>query len=120
MDTARKRIVAKVSGAFTFPEILKAIDGSVHDPAFQRGFDVFSDHTEVEAPITPPDARAMVNHLENLSDFLAGARWAVVTATPASYGMLRMVSVLAERVPMDVQVFESLEAAEAWLATPRG
>ena len=64
-------------------------------------------------PVTPSQAKQMVEHLVNLADVFAGTRWAVVTSQPASYGMMRMVSVHAERVPMDVRIFSSLEAAES-------
>lgn len=44
----------------------------------------------------------------------------MVTREPASYGMMRMMSVLVERVPMEVQIFETIEEAEEWLgSSPR-
>ena len=49
----------------------------------------------------------------------AGDRWAIVATVPASYGMMRMLSVHAERVPMDARVFERAEDAESWLDSPR-
>ena len=115
IDEERRCVVARVYGDFTFDDILEAIDHSVRDPRFRPGFAVLSDHTEVGEPLTPSQARRMVDHLESLADLMAGSRWAVVTSKAASFGMLRMVSVLAERVPMDVQVFSSHEEAEAWL-----
>ena len=42
-----------------------------------------------------------------------------MTRNPASYGMMRMVAVLAEQVPMKVEVFETLAAAGAWLDAVR-
>ena len=118
VDEARRRIVARVFGNFTLGDIVEAIERSVRDPKFQRGFAVLSDHTEVGEPLTPDQAQQMLSRLKNLSEFVAGSRWAVVTSKPASYGMLRMVSAYAKTVPMDVQVFSSHEEAEAWLSSP--
>lgn len=118
VDEGRRRIVATVSGSFTLAEILDAIDRSVRDPRFRPGFAVLSDHRTVEEPLTPEQAGRMVDHLESLAELMAGSRWAVVTSKAASYGMLRMVSALVKHIPMEVQVFSSLEEAEAWLASP--
>lgn len=119
VDEKRRCIVAKVYGNFTTAEIFAVIDRSVWDPKFRPGFSILSDHTEVGEPITPNQARQMVGHLVSYADSFAGARWAVVTSKLASYGMVRMLSILAERVPMDVEVFYSHEEAEAWLASSR-
>ncbi|MDX1649755.1 MAG: hypothetical protein R3263_07855 [Myxococcota bacterium] len=121
IEKDRRRVRAAISGAVGMADILRAIDESVAHPDFERGFDVLSDHTEVTRVITVGQLREMVAHLESLAPQMAGARWAVATRRPASYGMMRMLSVYAERVPMTVEVFDSLVEAEAWLdalATP--
>ena len=119
MDASRRLVVLDVSGTLTLNEILDAIHRSVTDPAYQPGFGVLSDHTAVEEPLTPSQAREMAARLEELSASLGGSRWAVVTAQPASYGMIRMVSALVEPAGIDVRVFSSHEEAEAWLASRR-
>lgn len=120
IDERRRLVVAKVEGDFTLAEVLEAISKAVSDPRFQPGFSVLSDHRKVGTPLTPVQAQAMVAHLGTLADSLAGARWAVVTENPASFGMLRMVSVLAQRVPMEVEVFPSLDQAHHWLQQGAG
>ena len=115
VDEERRCIFAKVSGKFTIQEIVETINKSVQDPKFRPGFSVLSDHSQVREPITAQQAEQTIEHLVNLSDSMAGSRWAVVTTTAASYGMMRMLSVLAERVPMEVQVFSSQSEAEVWL-----
>ena len=107
--------MVRVYGEFTHDEIVETINRCVRDPEFRPGFKVLSDHTAVKVPVTPSQAKQMVEHLVNLADAFAGTRWAAVTSLPASYGMMRMVSVHAERVPLEVQIFSSLEEAEAWL-----
>lgn len=117
IDEERRCIVARVYGEFTRDEIVETIDRCVRDPEFRPGFGVLSDHTAVEVPLTASQAKQMVEHLVNLTDVVAGTRWAVVTTQAASYAMIRMVSVLAERVPLEVQIFSSTEEAEAWLGS---
>lgn len=115
IDEERRCVVAKISGDFTLDEIVETIDRSVRDPRFRPGFAVLSDHTAVGEPLTPVQARRMVDHLESLANVMRGSRWAVVTTKAASFGMLRMVSALAERIPMEIRVFSSHQDAEAWL-----
>jgi hypothetical protein len=117
IDELAGRVISEVSGDFTIEEIVKAISGSVQDPRFRPGFHILSDHTSVGAPLTTIQAKQMMAHLETLSKHLRGSRWAVVTTKAASYGMFRMTSVLAERIPMEIQVFHSHEDAEAWLTS---
>ena len=117
IDEERRCVIATVCGDFTMEEIVETINRSVLDPKFRPGFAVLSDHTAVGEPLTSSQARQMVDHLKGLAESFAGSRWAIVTSKPASYGMLRMVSVLAEGVPMEVQVFSSHEEAEAWLSS---
>ena len=116
IDEDARRIVSTVSGDFTIEDIISAIGGSVKDPRFQPGFHIISDHTAVGTPLTTVQAKQMVGYIESLSKYLRYSRWAVVTAKDASFGMFRMASVFAERVPMEIQVFNSHEEAEAWLS----
>jgi hypothetical protein len=119
IDKRQRLVVAKVVGDFTIEDIVKGVDDSVNDPDFEPGFDVLSDHSKIGTPITVTQAKQMVAHLESLSHLMAGTRWAVVASKPASYGMMRMLAVLAERVPMKVEVFQTLDEAQAWLGRPK-
>ncbi|MCA9506048.1 MAG: hypothetical protein KC616_23360 [Myxococcales bacterium] len=115
LDEERRRVLFRLEGDFTLDEIFEVIDRAVLDPRFQPGFSVLTDHLAVGEPLTPPQARRMVDHLIGLESRLGGSRWAVVTKRPASFGMMRMVGALASRVPVEVQIFGSLSEAEAWL-----
>jgi len=118
IDEKAMRIFSTVSGDFSIEDIVTAISGSVQDPRFRPGFHILSDHTSVGTPLTPTQAKQMLAHMETLSKYLRDSRWAVVTTKAASYGMFRMASVLAERIPMEIQVFHTHGDAEAWLAGP--
>ena len=118
VDKARRRVWAEVSGTFTLGEIVAAIAQALGHPDFEPGFDILSDHTQITEPITSEQLQQMASHLKAQSHLLAGSRWAVVATQPASYGMMRVWSVLAEQVPLEVHVFDALEDAEQWLASP--
>ena len=119
IDTERRLIVATVFDEISDTDIIEALNASVSDPDFEPGFNVLSDHTRITRPITTEQVKLMVGHMESLSDHLAGARWAIVTNSPASYGMMRMLSVFAERVPIELQVFRDADEANKWLASTK-
>lgn len=116
IEKDRKRVIAIVTGDLSIDEMINAINSSTKDPDFERGFDVLSDHTGINEPISTTQAEALARHLESLKEFYSGSRWAVVTRKAASYGMMRMLSVFLTKVPMELQAFYSLEEAEAWLS----
>jgi hypothetical protein len=119
IDAARRLIVATVFDEISDTEIIEALTSSLNDPDFERGFNVLSDHTRITQAITTEQVKLLVNHMESLSDHLAGARWAIVTNSPASYGMMRMLSVFAERVPIELRVFRDADEANRWLASTK-
>jgi hypothetical protein len=84
-----------------------------------RRYDVLSDHRGLVEPATR-------EQLLQLSDFLVSRgspfhdrRWAVIVGSQASYGMIRLLSVHLEAVPIWVAPFHDEGEAEAWLARPR-
>ncbi len=119
IDTGPRLIVATVFGEISDTDIVEALNASVSDPDFEPGFNVLSDHTRITRPITTEQVKLMVDHMESLSNHLAGARWAIVTKSPASYGMMRMLSVFAKRVPLELQVFRDADEANKWLASAK-
>lgn len=79
------------------------------------GFDLYSDHRGLTAPIDPGQLHAFLGHLDSAAHAVRGRRWAVVVGSAASFGMMRMLSVHAQRLPLEVAVFWEPAAAEAWL-----
>ena len=115
MDHDARLVRAAVEGNFTIEDMLDCVSGAAAE-AGGPGYNVLSDHREIGEPATRPQLEALVSHIAALRQYFGGARWAVIVTTPASYGMMRMLSVLAERVPMEVRVFRAAdaEAAELW------
>lgn len=122
IDADLRRVIATVTGIVTIEEMLDALLAVTDDPTYEPGFDIYSDHREIEQSLGTGQVMQLAGHLERLAAKVAGARWAIVTTAPASYGMMRLFSVHAEQIPMSVSVFRETAEAEEWLApqsTPR-
>ncbi len=119
VDRQAHLVRLEVAGTLTSSEMTTAIDGVIKEMGTDSGFDVLSDHRGLETPATPAQLESLVWHLRLHGHPMHGRRWAIVTRTAASYGMMRMLSVLAERIPMQVSVFQDPADAEHWLAGPR-
>jgi hypothetical protein len=118
LDETHRIVRLELSGTLTTAEMLEALDRASRDVAGRGRYRVLSDHRGVETPATREQIEAVVAHLDREEGVFRGTRWAVVTVTPASYGMIRMLAVLAERIPIEVGIFEGVGDAEAWLGPP--
>jgi hypothetical protein len=108
---------AEVWGSVTTEEIIAAVDSVMQDPDFHSGLNGLSDHRQVDQILTPEQMHRLLNHLTTFRDRLANRRWAVVTGSQAAYGMIRMTSAHATRIPLDIRPFKTLEEAREWLST---
>jgi len=115
VDKTRQRIVANLDGEISITEIFDTIQSSLRHPDFQPGYNILSDHRKIERVITPDEVESTINLLAGYVDSIRNTKWAIVTRKPASYGMMRLLSVHAERIPMKVRVFKDMKAAENWL-----
>ena len=113
LDQAVRLVRATVEGDFTAEDMLDCVSSAARELE-HAGWNILSDHRAIGAPATRAQIERLVDRLYDLRRVFAGARWAVVVAQPASYGMMRMLSTLAEEVPLTVRVFGELEGAEGW------
>ena len=116
IDRPARLIRSTVEGTFTAAEMLSCVSTAVNE-AHEPGFNIISDHRLIGEPATRDQVELLVDHLTDLRRYVRESRWAVIVAKPASFGMMRMFSVLAERVPLTVRVFMDAEEAEAWART---
>lgn len=119
IEKDKKRVYAVLSGTISLDEMINTINGAVEDKDFRPGFDVLSDHSEIEQPIETDQVKYLAGYIEKLRANFAGTRWAVVTRSEVSYGMMRMLSAFLEKIPMRLEVFYSKEDAENWLQAPK-
>jgi hypothetical protein len=119
IDRAERIVRLTVTGALSIDEMRRTVDAVVAETEGEGGFCVLSDHRGLSTPSTPAQLEALVEYMHIAGRPFHRARWAVVTSNPASYGMMRLLMVIAERVPILVNVFEDMESAEHWLRTSR-
>ena len=119
-DPAAHLVVATISGPLSLPDMEATVNAVVTCPGAAPTDGILTDHTGIEAPITPRDLERFLTVLEAHAPALRRRHWAIVAGTPASYGMMRMLSVGALRIPLDVRVFHDAVSARAWLADPAG
>ncbi|UCF63717.1 MAG: STAS/SEC14 domain-containing protein [bacterium] len=115
IEKDKKRVRAVIKGKITTEEIIQAINKSLHDPDFENGFDILSDHTGIEKAITTDQVMKTSSHIQNFKDRFKGSRWAVVTEKEVSYGMMRMLSTYLEKASLSMRVFKTYEDADNWL-----
>lgn len=118
LDTIEHILRFEIIGTVTTDEMTLAVDRSLETLAEDATCSLLSDHRRITMPATVEQVEAFVEHLRRHAQAAHGRRWAIVTTSPASFGMMRMLSILAERIPMTVQVFQEMAAAEQWLARP--
>jgi hypothetical protein len=116
IEPEKELIRAEAVGDLSAAEMIAAVNAAVEDPAFRPGFSILSDHRHIGKALTPEQASELVGHLSRLTRYFAGVRWAVVSTKTASVGMMRLLSVHLEQVPLTLEVFSSMNEAERWLA----
>ena len=116
LDTHAHVIRFVLTGTLSLNEMIAATDAMVKEVGGNGSYDVLSDHRGLDTPATVEQLEALVEHLRRRAKALHGKKFAVVTATAASFGMMRMLSVLAERIPMTVEIFQDVATAEQWLS----
>jgi hypothetical protein len=119
LEADRRLVRFEIVGDFTLGEIFDNIGAALTHPEHRPGFDVLSDHIQIGRPITTAELEQVISHLATHAERLRGSHWAIVTRRPASYGMMRMLSAHAARIPLDVEVFQTLAEADEWLKSSR-
>jgi hypothetical protein len=117
-DAEAHLVLATISGPLSLPDMEATVRAVIACPGADPTDHILTDHTGISAPITPPDLERFLAILEFHADGLRRRCWAIIAGTPASYGMMRMLSVGASRIQLDVRVFHDEAAARAWLADP--
>ncbi len=112
-DRRRARLV--IHGRVETDEILSAVDQVALDPEFGADFAILSDHRDVVEPLTPEQARKLIERLEHHGETMRGRHWVAIVDSPASYGMMRLMSARLESLGIRVDIVESSEEADTLL-----
>jgi hypothetical protein len=106
-------------GVLTLAEMVATVQAVLDDLEPGRRYDVLSDHRELEEPATREQMLQLTEFLRSRGTPFHGRRWAVIVGGPASYGVIRMLSVHLEAAPIHTMPFYDAAEARAWLAEPR-
>ncbi len=100
-------------------ELARLFAAIVVDPGFQPGFGFYRDRRGME----PMKRGTLQANLATLAATpgLTGTRWAYVVSDPANFGMARMAAMLGDGSALELQIFDTPEAAIDWLSErPQG
>jgi len=111
VDHKERLIRFKVSGKLVTDEMLAAIDEAFRLVGDEKGYDILSDHRELETPADPSQIEAVIGRMSDREQQFAGSRAAVIVAQKASYGMMRMLAARVDPLGIKVGVFWNLEDA---------
>ena len=112
IDADRRFVLTRAWGTLASGDIAQHRVRLRADPAFDAEYSQLVDLravTEVEA--TPEE----IAFLARDPLFAAGARRAIVAASPAVFGLARMFGTYAESAEQNVHVFADMDKACAWL-----
>lgn len=112
IDPVLRRVNAVLEGQITEAEIVSYYDALRADPLFEPNFDNFADCRAVDPQ--PQVKGTFVRSMPQFIPFAPNARHAIVVANPAIFGLARMFQ-LANKDDSNIEVFQNIEAARAWL-----
>lgn len=116
---AEQLVEVRLSGEIASEEMLGAIDVLASRPEFAAATRMLSDHRELARAGSLDQVEMVLQRMRGYGARFGETRWAIVTTLPESYGMMRVLSTLAEmRNSMQVEVFTDMESALRWLSLP--
>jgi len=112
IDSQRRTIFSTAKGVLQDDDLRSHQSEVLADVEFDRGFDQLWDFREVERVEV---STAMLGALASARSYEAGVKRAMVAPSDLGFGMARMFQMLHDHAPEEIQVFRSMEEAEAWL-----
>ena len=107
------RVVAE--GPVSYEDDRDCLASILGDPRHREGFAFLVDHRRRAPAATADHVRAFASAMEAAAPRLGRVRFAVVVERDVSYGLARMFSALTGDLAIEVEIFRSIEDAEAWL-----
>ena len=119
IDPAANMIAITVVGDFGLEEMSAAFDNMLRDPLFRPGMDIVWDFRLANVRAAPGDPTRLTMHVRaNRQRRGSNYRVAAVITDPQAIALAHVYKALASDLITEVKVFETLEAARAWLAAP--
>jgi len=114
-------VLSKFSGQVTNEELLEHVTAVGEDARVRPGFTAVADMRGVTTGlVTFNGLLAMVDEIDRRPERLSGSRLGVVAPGDVPFGMARAYAAVGEHQRREIQVFRTVEEAEAWAGAPLG
>jgi len=107
----------KLSGQFSAEEVTAYRDRLLGDPDYRPGMLGFVDCREVESLPSASTLQLLALEISRRQEAVGSSRVAVVVASEAAYGLMRMYEVYIASTSIKVKVFRDEAEALSWLMT---
>ena len=107
-----------LSGTLNTADMLAVLDKGFLAATPGQRYAFLSDHTALEEPATSAQVSIVLQKVAELRGVYERSKWAIVVSSPASYGMMRLLQVHAEKIELEVEIFRDLEEANQWVRQP--
>ena len=115
-DRSKNLATIMVSGVVRLPELIAALNAyGAEGPTRNEIYDIRDLSGD---RLSSDDIGSLAAYFNRFSPQRrpAGSRTAIVVASDVDYGISRMIALMTEdRVPFEVEIFHSLQAAQDWL-----
>lgn len=118
IDPAARVATVAVTGEVAREAWTEAIRAMFADPAYAPGFGVLVDRRRAAVP-SADFVRHVVRFLSRYHREMAGARVAMLVGEAAGYGMARMLQILADQLPFELEVFTDPDEARRFVGLAR-
>lgn len=110
----------KTSGSASVDDLHEMVNEVLEDERFRTGMKVLVDHTDASwRGLSRAEIRRRADLLAQDAARIGPQRIAFVVSRQVDFGLGRMLEgLIYDRTLMQTQIFDSLEAARAWLNTP--
>jgi hypothetical protein len=115
IDASSNRITTRVLGEVTIDEALQHFDELSVDPSYEPGLDALLDLIDCETLLDVDKIRTAAARVTADLSTLRFGRLAIVVASDALFGMLRMFHTLSESAFSEAQIFRDRDEALQWL-----
>ena len=115
VDAATGIVTLTFTGVSSYDHWERAVATVLADPAYHVGMCFVSDRRMATDIMTKDYIGRVVDYLSRSGGKFLGCGWALVADDPADFGMTRMGAIFAERTPVEVRAFQSMDGALEWL-----
>ena len=118
VDEPSKCILVKWGGHPTLDDSRAYFDALARLPAFQAGAHMFNDLRALAPDLPTALFRQAGRYAPSTPDPEAGQKLALLVSTDVAFGLMRVFATYRRRRGLEVDVFNDLEEAKAWLGLP--